>query len=294
MVRQDAPSSTMTSSIAERLRDGFPNLTKSEKAVASYMLAHLNSLPYETAASIAESAGVSSMTVSRFLRGLGYNGLGELKEHLRTEPDATPLLISDRLARIRKASRRGDKLWDNFELEMQATLGVYELLAGPLWKRVVETLSTSSNVFVTGFQTISGIASDFAARLDYLRPNVRFLDGRNGTFSELLADGGASPCLTLFEMRRYTKTSLRLAEAAQQSGIPLVIVSDSHCYWARDYTDLVLSVRTQSHLFWDNQAPFLTLNNLLLDAIITKLGDSVEPRLGKLRDLQDKFEAFHD
>ena len=43
------------------------------------MLTHMNSLPYETAASIAESAGVSSMTVSRFLSGLGFNGLANSK-----------------------------------------------------------------------------------------------------------------------------------------------------------------------------------------------------------------------
>ena len=99
----------MTSSFAEKPRSGFPNLTKSEKAVANYMVTHLKSLPYETAASIAESTGVSSMTVSRFLRGLGYNGLSELKEQLRTELESTPLLISDRLARIRKASKRGSR-----------------------------------------------------------------------------------------------------------------------------------------------------------------------------------------
>ncbi len=82
----------MTSSLAEKLRSGFPNLTKSEKAVANYMVTDLKSLPYETAASIAESTGVSTMTVSRFLRGLGYNGLSELKEQLRTELESTPLL----------------------------------------------------------------------------------------------------------------------------------------------------------------------------------------------------------
>jgi hypothetical protein len=133
-------------------------------------------------------------------------------------------------------------------------------------------------VFVAGFQTISGIASDFAARLDYVRPSARFLDGRNGTFSELLADGGRSPCLTLFEIRRYTKTSLKLAEAAREARIPLIFICDNHCYWARDYTDLVLPVGTQSHLFWDNQAPFLSLSNLLLDAVIARLGDAIEPR----------------
>jgi DNA-binding MurR/RpiR family transcriptional regulator len=284
----------MTSSLAHKLRSGFPSLTKSEKAVANYMLSHLKSLPYETAASIAESAGVSPMTVSRFLRGLGYNGLSELKAQLRTEIGATPLLISDRLARIRKTAKRDTKLWENFDLEIMATLGVYELLDGAAWRQAVSALTESSDVFVAGFQTIAGIASDFAARLDYLRPRSRFLDGRNGTFSELLADGGAAPCLTLFEMRRYTRTSLRLAQAARSAGIPLIVICDSHCYWARDYTDLVLAVGTQSHLFWDNQAPFLSLSNLLLDAVIARLGDAIEPRLRRLRELQDRFEAFHD
>jgi len=284
----------MTTSLAEKLRNGFPHLTKSEKAVANYMLAHLKSLPYETAASIAESSGVSPMTVSRFLHGLGYRGLGELKEQLRTEIDATPLLISDRLARIRKASKRDSKLWENFDLEIVAMLGVYELLGGATWRHAVAALAESSDVFVAGFQTIGGIASDFAARLDYVRPRARFLDGRNGTFSELLADGGEAPCLILFEMRRYTKTSLKLADAARAARIPLIVICDSHCYWARDYTDLVLTVGTQSHLFWDNQAPFLSLSNLLLDAVITTLGDAIEPRLRRLRDLQEHFEAFHD
>ena len=122
----------MTSSFAEKLRSGFPNLTKSEKAVA------------KRDRGVDRREGVSSMTVSRFLRGLGYNGLSELKEQLRTELELTPLLISDRLARIRKASKRDSKLWENFDLEIMATLGVYELLGGTVWKRAVEALAESS------------------------------------------------------------------------------------------------------------------------------------------------------
>ena len=95
-------------------------------------------------------------------------------------------------------------------------------------------------------------------------------------------------------MRRYTRISLKLAAAAQAARIPLIVVCDTHCAWARDYSDLVLTVGTQSHLFWDNQAPFLSLSNLLLDAVIARLGDTIEPRLRRLRELQDHFEAFHD
>ncbi len=284
----------MTTRIVQKLRDEFPSLTRSEKAVANYMLNHLSSLPYETASSIAESAGVSAMTVSRFLRSLGFNGLSELKDQLRTELDSTPLFVSDRLDRIRGVSRRDGKIWENFDLEVMATLGVYELLQTPVWEKVVTVLADSTEVAVAGFQTVSGMASDFAARLDYIRPGSRFLDGRNGTFSELLAAGSGRPCLVLFEMRRYTGTSLQLAEAARDAGLSLVIICDSHCYWARDYTDLVLSVSTRSNLFWDNQAPFSSLTNLLLGSLIERLGDAVEPRLQRLRDLQEKFAAFKD
>jgi DNA-binding MurR/RpiR family transcriptional regulator len=284
----------LSTSLVQKLQSEFPGLTRSEKAVANYMLNHLRSLPYETASSIAESAGVSAMTVSRFLRSLGFNGLSELKEQLRVELDAAPLLVSDRLQRMRKGEARDGKLWENFDLEVMATLGVYELTSSPTFAQVVEVLADAGGVFVCGFQTLSGMASDFAARLDYARPGARFVDGANGTFGEVLASEANSPCLILFEMRRYSKASIQLAEMAREAGMSLIILCDDHCYWARDYTDLVLSVSTRSNLFWDNQAPFASLSNLLIDAIIARLGDKVAPRLEKLRALQDRLGAFAD
>jgi DNA-binding MurR/RpiR family transcriptional regulator len=284
----------MKGPLTERLTRDFANLTKSEKAIASYMLANMNSLPFETAASIAESVGVSQMTVGRFLRSLGYQRLSDLKEKMRSDLDTTPLLISDRVDRIRKSSAKDSKLWDNFEIEMTAILGVYELRGTDPWRQSIDALASARQVFVAGFQTISGIASDFAARLDYVRPAARFLDGRDGTFSELFAGNGDGACLVLFEMRRYTKLSHQLARAASQAGARIIIICDNHCYWARDYTENVLSVCTDSHLFWDAQAPFLSLNGLLLDDLIVRLGDEVVERVKMMRDLQDRFEAFQD
>lgn len=284
----------MIEQFAQRLQTEFPNLTKAEKAVASYMLAHMKRLPFETAASIADSAGVSPMTVSRFLRTFGYKGLGDLKEKLRSDLTSSPLLISDRVDRIRRETAEDTQLGDNLALDVQATVGVYELRSTRAWTDATELLCASTELFVAGFQTISGIASDFAARLDYVRPKVRFLNGKNGTFSELFADTSGNRSLVLFEMRRYTKLSYQLARAASEDGIPLVIICDNHCYWAHSFTESVLSVSTESKLFWDSQAPFLTLTNLLLDDVIAQLGERVAQRVQEMRRLQDRFEAFLD
>jgi len=45
----------MGTPLADRLTVDLPDLTKSAKAIASFMRANLNSLPFETAASIAKA-----------------------------------------------------------------------------------------------------------------------------------------------------------------------------------------------------------------------------------------------
>jgi len=73
-----------------------------------------------------------------------------------------------------------------------------------------------------------------------------------------------------------------------------VILCDSHCYWAQDYSDTVLHVSTKSVTFWDNVAPMVTVLNLLLDSVTRELGDAVATRLDRITELQDRLGAFED
>ena len=284
----------MSAEFAERLRAEFSDYTRAEKAVASYLLANISRLPFETAATIAEAVGVSQMTVGRFLRARGYTGLSDLKRELRAQPVATPVLISDRVARLTQ-SEGGDRLRTSFEGEVEALLGVYELVETPNWRRVVDHLTGAERVNVAGFQTVEGLASVFTQRLSYLRSGARLLDGRDGTFADLFegsdpAGGGAF--LFLIEMRRCTRVARLLAEEATARGVPVAILCDGHCGWAHDVSDMVLSVSTDSNLFWDSQTPFTSALSLLLDETANRLGDQVIARTRHLAALQDRFGAF--
>lgn len=287
-------SRAATATLSERIASAYPAMTPSSRRIASYMLANAHLLPFEHAAAIADKVGVSAMTVGRFLRSLGYGGFGQLKNELRGAAATPGLLVSDRLDRIRGNARDGAVLHDNLQLEVNALVNVYEQVGTPLWNQTVARLVASDQVFVAGFQTLGGLAADFAARLQYLRPRVGVLDGRDGTFAEMLAGGAKRPCLVLFEMRRYTKFSEVLARQCRKQGIPVVIICDSHCHWARDCSDAVFTVNTESKLFWDAQAPFLSLTNLMLDHVVRKLGNRAAGRLKSLRTLQDRFGMFTD
>ncbi len=282
----------MTDTLMERLKRDFSAFTRAEKMIANYMLAHRAQLPFDTAASIAESAGVSQMTVSRFLRTIGYPDSNAFKAAMRAEMEAGQIKISDRVSRIRRDDRDDSRITGNLELETRALLSTYEQRSTPAWSKAVEAITCADRVGVSGFQTVGGIASDFAGRLSYLRPEVRFLDGADGTFAEIFGPGFENPCIVLFEMRRYTHLSLLLARSAAKRKVPLVIVCDTHCHWAWEYTDIVFALQTESTLFWDTQIPLVSLGGLLLDDVIAGLGNKVQDRVNALRGLQDEFEAF--
>jgi DNA-binding MurR/RpiR family transcriptional regulator len=278
--------------LADRIADQFARMTRSERSIASYMLANLHLLPFETAAGIADRVEVSQMTVGRFLRSIGYSGIAELKAELRDAALSPGLKVSGRLERIRANRGSGVDMHRNLQREVNALVSVYEYAGTPLWKRSIAHLVGADQVFVAGFQTLSGLASDFAARLLYLRPSVSVLDGSDGTFADLFAGTSAKPCLVLFEMRRYTKFSQLLAAKAQQRGIAVILICDRHCHWGHDLSEMVFSLDTDSDLFWDNQAPFLSLTSLMLDHVVRGLAGSVDARLKAMTGLQDHFGAF--
>ena len=279
---------------AEKVEESFPALTKSERAVAAYLTANLRALPFETAASIARKVNVSQMTVGRSLRALGYAGLGQLKDELNNSLGNQPWLIGDRYRRFSQDGTDGNAYASNLEREIKALIGAYEIVKSARWPAVVEKVARSRTVFVAGFQTVRGASADFASRLEYIRDGVRVLDGQNGTYAELFARDDRDACLILVDIRRYARQSRLLAATAAKHGIPLVILTDSFCSWARDYTDDVYPVATDTGLFWDSLVGLTALLNLLISDVIRVLDGEVERRMKGLQDLQSRFEAFQD
>jgi DNA-binding MurR/RpiR family transcriptional regulator len=279
--------------LAKKIGQKFRGLSKSEQAVATWLTTHLRELPFLTAAKIATNAGVSQMTVSRCLRSIGYAGLDEVKRELNRSFHQMPWLIGDRYRQF-VASGRPDKLSGNLDAEIRSLVGVYELARTPEFRRAAQLVASSDRVFVAGFQTVRGVAADFAQRLEYVRDNVRFLSGDNSTYSEAFAATSGKCVLVLIDIRRYSKQIRLLAAQAAGKGIPTIVVSDATCSWARSFTGHVFLVGCDIGTFWDSNAPLTSLLNVFADKVIDLLGKKVGERIGKLTQLQDRFGSFED
>jgi len=283
----------MPDSLRHRLSASLTAASKADRATASYMLAELNTVPFETAASLAVKVGVSEATVGRFCRTLGYKSFRDLKDHLQRDIGDRPWLIADRLREFEEQARGGeDQLARGLKLEMAALVAVYELAHTPEWGRAVKRLATASAVFAVGFQTERGMAQVFVHQLQYIRDRVHLLDLAGGNFAELLAGGPDTPCLVIFEGRRYSRMAQLLAQDARAAGVPVTLITDPFCDWGRALADEMFVVPTEFNLFWESAAQMASLANLLVNGVFLELGHSVENRMNEIARLYSRFTGY--
>ncbi|MBL1419681.1 MAG: MurR/RpiR family transcriptional regulator [Alphaproteobacteria bacterium] len=279
----------MTESIKDKLTKAISTASRSDKAIANYMLATLATLPFETAASIAQKVEVSEPTVGRFCRSIGFSSFKGLKDQLKEDVGDRPWLISDRLTDLRARAKAGeDQLTRGLELEIAALVAVYEAAQTPEWSRVVKRLAQTKRVFAAGFQTERGMAQIFVNQLQYLRDGVQLIDLASGNFAEVLLSN-EDTCLVIFEARRYSLHAEKLAQEAKAEGIPVTLVVDAFCDWGHELADEIFVVPTEFNLFWESTAQMATLANLLVNGVFIELGPKVEKRMNKIARLYGRF-----
>ncbi|UEP25272.1 MurR/RpiR family transcriptional regulator [Burkholderia ambifaria] len=295
----------MTCAFARTVESRFAELTPTAKRIASYMLANLDRLGLETADQIAQQAGTSGISVGRFLRSVGYRNLDDLKRELRGGSDR-PWMITDRLDEYRRtngttgtagtqaaAPHSGDRaLASSLDRELDAIRHVYRLAEEPVFAQVADRIAHADAVFILGIQSTRGISNAFSSYLEYLRPRVFYSDGQSGSYVDSLNSEFERPYCIVTDVRAYSRSARRYCQAAAERGQPFALVTDLYCPWAREWPADLLQVKTDVGQFWDSLAPLTCLFNLLITAVVDRLGPAIDRRVARNRELQHTFDQF--
>jgi DNA-binding MurR/RpiR family transcriptional regulator len=294
-VRADMPTA-----FAHTVEARYAELTPTAKRIASYMLANLERLGLETADQIAQQTATSGISVGRFLRSIGYRNLDDLKRELRGAQER-PWMITDRLDEYRRVSGQfGDvahngesgTLTRSLQFEIDAIQHVYRLAQSPMFARIAERISNADAVYILGIQSTRGISNAFYSYLEYIRPRVFYSDGMSGSYVDSLNSEFTSPYLIVTDTRAYSMVARRYCDGATRRGVPFALVTDIYCPWAREFVCDLLQVKTDVGQFWDSLAPLTCLFNLLITAIVARLGSAIDKRVARNRELQGEFNQF--
>jgi DNA-binding MurR/RpiR family transcriptional regulator len=275
----------MIKDLQKRLKAGLDTFTTSEQKIATYLLQNLSGIPFETAASLGQRVGVSSMTVGRFLRTLGYAGLNELKEELRGD---SPWL---QLYKNPDQGGGSASVSEGLQGEIRGITTAHALTRTPEWTAIVKLLVGADRVSVASFHQGRFLGLGFASLMQHVKPRTIFDEGLDGAYSDLLLDSTPNSCVLLIDFRRYSRHFRILAEESAARGIPLVIITDSQCYWARQFTQNVLMLPADMGRPWHNFTAAMSLLSLLIGAVSHEQGDMFE-RIGDITQLRQKLVGY--
>lgn len=266
--------------------------SKSDKLIAHYIERNIAELPFETARSIAQRLELSPMTIGRYLRRMGFDGLDELKSELRRSSSNPAWQVKGQVGRLEQDRKDGKLLAGLIQQQIDNLGEIYAITTAPEWQQTIDALIGATEVYVAAYQNVRGIAQYFASQLSYTRPRVQFVDGVNGTYAEVLDGSVEGRLLFLHDVRRFAAKARPLALEARRAGVKVVLLTDEFCPWGPEVSDICLIVPGSHGPLWDGAATMTAVMDLMLSNVIVEMGDAVSERVDRLTQLQDVFGDF--
>lgn len=274
MSSNNPPPKPPSSPLSIRLDALEGDLTRAEALLAQWLRLNEGSLGLETGATIATKTGLSEITVSRFLRRLGYRGIAGLKEDLQAS-GAARLGGSDLYLRL-----VDNELGALLRRDAEEVLAIAAQIERPEWSQAIQSIHAASEVFVTGFQTVKGAAEDFARRLSLIRPGVRFVTPHDSGLAEWIElDKAQARCLVLIDTVPYAREAEPILQLAVRAGMSAVVLTEERNTWAMRHTPYVFFVGGKVHAYVESSGPLVTLLGLVAHAVADRDPSAAKARL---------------
>ncbi|MFF3392559.1 MurR/RpiR family transcriptional regulator [Streptomyces sp. NPDC002669] len=256
---------------AARLQQLFEGrrLTPTQRRIAHSMVRRAGDVPFLSSVELAELAGVSQPSVTRFAVALGFDGYPALRKHLRE------------VAPAESAPGDGDDAYNEYQ---QAVLGeienlrhLAELLAdpGPV-ERAGRLLAASRPLPVLGLRAASSQARGFGYFAAKVHPDVRVLDEGGSMLADRIdaARRAGATALICFALPRYPKEVVDALAYAREQGLTVVSVADSAFAPVAGHSDLLIPAAVGTGLAFDTACAPMLLGRVLLEAMCDALPDA--------------------
>ncbi|MFG1899408.1 MurR/RpiR family transcriptional regulator [Micromonospora carbonacea] len=259
---------------AARMLDLFQGvrLTPTQRRIAHSLVQHAAAAAYLSAAEVAELAGVSQPSVTRFAVALGHDGYPALRRRLR---ELTGAAGADEPSGGNELQRAVHTEVANLE-RLAGELADTDRIAA-----VGKLLAASRPLPVLGLRAAAPLAAYFAFFAAKVHPDVRVLDYGGSLLADRLEQAAAAGATALlaFVLPRYPRETLDALAEARAAGLTVVAITDSPVSPATEHAEVVLPAAVGTDLVFDLHTAPMTLAMVVLSAICDAAPAETQRRL---------------
>jgi DNA-binding MurR/RpiR family transcriptional regulator len=221
------------SSLGQALLRMLAEGSASNRAIADYVLRNQVRVTALGVEELAEACDVSTATISRFARDLGFKSYaamrGAVAETLQSVLQPVEKLRSTIRRRATTAAPAPAPSLESLNFAEAAITATSRALAGAQLDRIGAVLTKARTVYVMGFGLSSFLAGTLAMHLQPFCRHVVEVAASGGTevAASHLANIGSKDVLVVISLPRYTLAVVPLTRFARDSGATIVSITDS-------------------------------------------------------------------
>lgn len=128
--------------------------------------------------------------------------------------------------------------------------------------------------------------------MQVIRPGVTLVATNANTWPHYVLNMQAGDVLVLFDIRRYERDLLRLAEMAKTKGVVIVLFTDQWGSPIAKHATHSFHSRIEAPSAWDSSVVTMFIVEAVIAAVETMTWDETKSRMKTLEDLFDQTRMF--
>jgi DNA-binding MurR/RpiR family transcriptional regulator len=279
--------------VKQLIQDNTDTLTQSERQLASVLLQDYPMGGLQSITKLAASAKVSTPTVIRMARKLGFDGFPALQDALREEVAAQiKKPISKRDAWMADASTEHPlfRFADAVASNLRYTL---DRIDTAKFDAVAQILAdTSCHIYVAGGRITRSTADYLFNHLQIIRPKVTQLGNSSNIWPQYLLDMDDRSVLVLFDIRRYESDLEKLASLASARGCKVVLFTDQWGSPVARTADYTFNALVEAPSSWDSTMAIVLITEALIAEVQNARWEESKERIEELEAMFSSTKLF--
>lgn len=279
--------------ISETIRSRFDDLTRAERQLANLLLDNYPVSGLGSITTVADNAKVSTPTVVRTVKKLGFRGFPEFQAQLRQELEAAlsnPIAKHERWASNAPDGHILNRFADAVMSNMRQTLTQLD----PARLDAACTLLADQNrsLHFVGGRITHALADYFFTHMQVIRDDVTLVASNSNAWPHYVLNMKDGDVLVIFDIRRYEHAMFKLAEMARSRGAAIILLTDQ---WGSPVSKLArhtFNMHIEVPSAWDTSVVTLFVVEAMIESVQSYIWGTTRDRMRELEALFDESRLF--
>ena len=206
----------------QKIQNAYDHLTNTQHTIADFFLEHLDTLPFKRLEELADQIGVSTTSIIRFARSIGYQGYGDMQQDLQ-QSILGKVSLPERLKSSVQVEKEDHLLLQTFQADVDNIQETLSVLSEAVLAEAVSAIVHARSVYIIGTRGNFSVAHYLGYRLGQIKPGVHLVDGVSLAYPEQVIGIQQEDVCIAFLTPRYSRMTANLVSWIKRKSVKVIL-----------------------------------------------------------------------